>query len=75
MTMGSGTAYDRHYRCIGAAEWTESELTASGKSLQSCHKIHYRVFMCTIRRKKTTSYDVSIGSWLDLLQLVWIGLA
>ena len=22
-----------------------------------------------------TSYDVSIGSWLDLLQFVWIGLA
>ena len=22
-----------------------------------------------------TSYDVNIGSWLDLLQLVWIGLA
>ena len=23
---------------------------ASGRSLQSCHKSHYRVFMCTIRR-------------------------
>ena len=33
--------------------------------------------MCTIGRKIIiiTSYDVSIGSWLDLLQLVWIGLA
>ena len=40
---GSGTAYDRHYRCIGAAEWTESEWTASGKSLQSCHKSQYKV--------------------------------
>ena len=32
---GSGTAYDRHYWCIGAAEWTESKWTVSGKSLQS----------------------------------------
>ena len=48
---GSGTAYDRHYRCIEAAEWTESEWTASGKCLQSCHKSHHRVFMCTIGRK------------------------
>ena len=48
---GSGTAYDRHYQCIGAAEWTESEWTASSKSLESCHKSHYRVFLCTIRRK------------------------
>ena len=35
---GSGTAYDHHYRCIEAVEWTESEWTASGKCLQSCHK-------------------------------------
>ena len=50
-TAVHGTAYDRHYRCIGAMEWTESEWTASGKSLQSCHKSHYSVFMSTIRRK------------------------
>ena len=30
---GSGTAYDCHYRCIGAAEWTESEWIASGTKL------------------------------------------
>ena len=42
--------------------------TGSGKSLQSCNKSHYRVFMCTII--SITSYDVSIGNWLDLLQLV-----
>ena len=34
-----------------AAEWTESEWTASGKCLQSCHRSHHRVFMCTILRK------------------------
>ena len=49
------------------------------KCLQSCHKSHHRVFMCTIRRKNNiTSYDVRIGRWLDvehLLQLVCIGLA
>ena len=60
---GSGTAYDRHYRYIVAAEWTESEWTASGRRLQSCHKSHYRVFMCTIRRKIIiTAYDATIGS-------------
>ena len=37
---------------FGGAEWTESKWTASGKSLQSCHKSHHRVFMCTIRRKR-----------------------
>ena len=36
---------------FGAAEWTESEWTASGKCLQSCHRSRHRVFMCTIRRK------------------------
>ena len=37
----SGTTYDCHYRPVyGAAEWTESKWSASGKSLQSCHKSH-----------------------------------
>ena len=51
MTMAVELRMTAIIRCIGAAEWTESEWTASGKSLQSCHKSHYRVFMCTIRRK------------------------
>ena len=57
----------------------QSGLNPNGYLVVSLYRVAIKaiiVFMCTIRRKKnTTSYDVSIGSWLELLQLVWIGLA
>ena len=73
---GSRTAYDRHYRCFGAAEW----MNPSGQLVVGLYKVVIKAiieFSCVqyIKNIYITSYDVSIGSWLDLLQLVWIGLA
>ena len=51
MTMAVELRVNAITGVFGALKWTESEWTASGKCLQSCHKSHHRVFMCTIRRK------------------------
>ena len=59
-----------------------SELNPSGQLVVSVYKVVIEAileFSCVqYVENNITSYDVSIGSWLDvehLLQLVWIGLA
>ena len=59
-----------------------SGLNSSGQLVVSVYKVVIKAiieFSCVqYVENNITSYDVSIGSWLDaehLLQLVWIGLA
>ena len=71
-------AVELHMTAITCVLELRSGLNPSGQLVVSLYKVVIKaVFMCTIRRKIIiiTPYDVSIGSWLDLLQLVWIGLA
>ena len=53
-----------------------SGLNPSGQLVVSLYKVVIKAiiqFSCV--QYVETPYDVSIGSWLDLLQLVWIRLA
>ena len=52
-----------------------SGLNPSGQLVVSLNKVFIKAiieFSCV--QYAETSYDVSIGNWQDLLQLVWIGL-
>ena len=55
-----------------------SGLNPSGHLVVSLYKVAIKAiieFSCVqYVENNLTSYDVIIGSWLDLLQLVWIGL-
>ena len=63
---------------IGILE-LRSGLNPSGQLVVGLYKVVIKSiieFSCVQYVKNNiTSYDVSIGSWLDLLQLAWIGLA
>ena len=54
-----------------------SRLNPSGQLVLSLYKVVIKAIISCVQyvENNITSYDVSIGSWLDLLQLVWIGLA
>ena len=56
-----------------------SGLNPSGQLVVHLYKVVIKAiieFSCVqYVENNITSYDVSIGSWLDLLQLVWIGFA
>ena len=55
-----------------------SGLNLSGQLVVSLYKVVIKSiieFSCVQYVEKKPSCDVSIGSWLNLLQLVWIGLA
>ena len=56
-----------------------SGLYPSGQLVVSLYKVGIKVIInfhaYNTYKNNITSCDVCIGSWLDLLQLVWIGLA